>query len=74
MSNEKTIDEGTGREGDTAGMEGTQAQAGEQEEENRSKLAHKSKDITRTLMWGTSRDITPVSKKTSKREQRAAKK
>ncbi len=74
MSNKGIIIKEIGHNGNTAGMAETQDHAGEQEAEKRGKLACKSNDITRMLMWVALKDITPSLKKTGEREQSTAKK
>jgi hypothetical protein len=65
MSNKGINNEETGHAGDVVGMEESQTQTGDQELENRSKLARKSNDITMTPARAT-RDITH--KQTGERE------
>jgi hypothetical protein len=72
MSNEGINNEETGPAGNVVGMEEPQTQTGDQELENRSKLARKSDNITMTPVRAT-RDITSH-KQTGEREQSTAKK
>ena len=72
MSNKGIKNEETGCAGNVVGMEEPRTQTGDQELENRSKLARKSNDITMTPARAT-RDITPH-KQTGEREQSTAKK
>jgi hypothetical protein len=71
MSNKGIKNEETGCAGNVVGMEEPRTQTGDQELENRSKLAQKSDNITMTLARPT-RDITH--KQTGEREQSTAKK
>jgi hypothetical protein len=71
MSNKRINKEETGCVGNIVGMEESQTQTGDQELENRSKLAQKSNNITMTPARAT-RDITH--KQTGEREQSTAKK
>jgi hypothetical protein len=72
MSNEGINNEETRCIGNVVEMEEPRTQTGDQESENRSKLAQKSKDITMTPARAT-RDITSH-KQTGEREQSTAKK
>jgi hypothetical protein len=72
MSNKGINNEESGRAGNVVGMEEPRTQTGDQESENRSKLAQKSNDITITPARAT-RDITSH-KQTGEREQSTAKK
>jgi hypothetical protein len=62
MSNKGIINKEIGPNGNTAGTAEIQDRAGEQEAEMKGKSACKSNDITRMLMRGALKDITPSPK------------